>query len=89
MAHVILLKKFVNNYFNHNYYNNQDHKKKIHAQEHKIYPGKPFSTREKNPSKSFAIFFKTKTSHTITKKLAHKRVLQFSQFQTSTSKIVR
>jgi hypothetical protein len=40
---------------------NQDHKKKHHAQEHKKYPGKPFSTREENPTKSFAIFFKRKT----------------------------
>jgi hypothetical protein len=40
---------------------NQDHKKKHHAQEHKKYPGKPFSTREENPAKSFAIFFKRKT----------------------------
>jgi hypothetical protein len=30
--------------------NNQDHKKKHHAQEHKKYPGKPFSTREENPA---------------------------------------
>jgi hypothetical protein len=28
---------------------------------HKNYLGKPFSTREENPSKSFAIFFKRKT----------------------------
>jgi hypothetical protein len=26
-----------------------------------MYPGKPFSTREENPAKSFAIFFKRKT----------------------------
>jgi hypothetical protein len=38
----------------------QDHKKH-HAQEHKKYPGKPFSTREENPAKSFAIFFRRKT----------------------------
>jgi hypothetical protein len=49
--------------FNHNHKccSNQDHKKKHHAQEHKKYPGKPFSTREENPAKSFAIFFKRKT----------------------------
>jgi len=35
--------------------------KKHHAQEHKMYPGKPFLTREKNPAKSFAILFKRKT----------------------------
>ena len=29
---------------------NQDHKKKIHAQVHKKYPGKPFSTKEENPT---------------------------------------
>jgi hypothetical protein len=34
---------------------------KHHAQEHKKYLGKPFSTREENPVKSFAIFFKRKT----------------------------
>jgi hypothetical protein len=50
-------------YLNHNQLccSNQDHKKKHHAQEHKKYPGKPFSTREENPAKSFAIFFKRKT----------------------------
>jgi hypothetical protein len=49
--------------FNHNHKccNNQDHKKKHHAQEPKKYPRKPFSTREENPIKSFAIFFKRKT----------------------------
>jgi hypothetical protein len=26
-----------------------------------MYPGKPFSTREENPAKSFAIFLKRKT----------------------------
>jgi hypothetical protein len=35
---------------------------------------KPFSTREENPAKSFAIFFKKKT--TIKKDPAHKRVLK-------------
>jgi hypothetical protein len=54
---------------------NQDHKKKHHAQEHKKYPGKPFSTREENPAKSFAIFFKRKT-FTTKKDLAHKTVLK-------------
>jgi hypothetical protein len=29
---------------------NQDHKKNNHAQEHKKYLGKPFSTREENPT---------------------------------------
>jgi hypothetical protein len=52
--------------FNHNHkcYNNQYHKKKYHAQEHKKYIGKPFSTREENPAKSFVIFLKRKTSTT-------------------------
>jgi hypothetical protein len=53
----------------------QDHKKKHHAQEHNKYPGKPFSTREENPTKSFAIFFKRKT-FTTKKDLAQKRVLK-------------
>jgi hypothetical protein len=39
------------------------------------YLGKPFSTREENPAKSFAIFFKRKT-FTTKKDLAHKRVLK-------------
>jgi hypothetical protein len=43
---------------NHKCCSNQYHKKKHHAQEHKKYPGKPFSTREENPTKSFVIFFK-------------------------------
>jgi hypothetical protein len=47
--------------------------KKHHAQEHKMYPGKPFSIREKNPAKSFAILFKRKT-FTTKNILAHKRV---------------
>jgi hypothetical protein len=42
---------------------------------HKKYHGKPFSTREENPAKSFAIFFKRKT-FTTKKDLAHKRVLK-------------
>jgi hypothetical protein len=46
-----------------------------HAQEHKKYHGKPFSTREENPTKSFAIFFKRKTC-TTNKDLEHKRVLK-------------
>jgi hypothetical protein len=37
--------------------------------------GKPFSTREENPAKSFAIFFKINT-FTTKKYLAHKRVLK-------------
>jgi hypothetical protein len=40
-----------------------------------MYPGKPFSTREENPAKSFAIIFKRKT-FTTKKDLAHKRVLK-------------
>jgi hypothetical protein len=40
-----------------------------------MYPGKPFSTREENPSKSFAIFFKRET-FTSKKYIAHKRVLK-------------
>jgi hypothetical protein len=47
--------------------------KKHHAEEHKIYPGKPFSNKGENPAKSFSIIFKRKTF--ITKNiLAHKRV---------------
>jgi hypothetical protein len=42
-----------------------------------MYPRKPFSTREKNPAKSFAIFFKRKTFNS---KIAHKRVLQTLEF---------
>jgi hypothetical protein len=39
-------------YLNHRQFvaDNQDHKKKHHAQVHKKYPGKPFSTREENPT---------------------------------------
>jgi hypothetical protein len=54
---------------------NTMHKKKHHAQEHKKYPRKPLSTREENPAKSFAIFFKRKT-FTTKKDLTHKRVLK-------------
>jgi hypothetical protein len=63
--------------FNHNHkcFINQDHKKKHHAQEHKMYLGKPFSRREENPTKSFAIFFKRK-KFTSKKYLAHKRVIK-------------
>jgi hypothetical protein len=46
--------------------------KKDHAQEHKMYPGKPFSIREENPTKSFSIIFKRKTFNT-KNILAHKR----------------
>jgi hypothetical protein len=35
---------------------NQYHKKKHHAQEHKKYPGKPFSTREENPANPLLYF---------------------------------
>jgi hypothetical protein len=49
--------------------------KKHHAQEHKKYPRKPFSKREENPAKYFAIFFKRNT-FTTKKYLAHKRVLK-------------
>jgi hypothetical protein len=61
--------------FNHNHKccSNQDNKKKHHAQEHKKHPEKPFSTREENPTKSFAILFKRNT-FTTKKDLAHKRV---------------
>jgi hypothetical protein len=41
----------------------------------KYISGKPFSTREENPAKSFAIIFKRKT-FTTKKDLAHKRVLK-------------
>jgi hypothetical protein len=40
-----------------------------------MYPGKPFSIREENPPKSFAIIFKRKTFAT-KKDLTHKRVLK-------------
>jgi hypothetical protein len=40
-----------------------------------MYPGKPFSTREENPAKSFSLIFKRKTL-TTKKDLAHKRVLK-------------
>jgi hypothetical protein len=40
-----------------------------------MYPGKPFSTREGNPAKFFAIIFKRKT-FTTKKDLAQKRVLK-------------
>jgi hypothetical protein len=40
-----------------------------------MYPWKPFSTREENPSKSFDIFFK-RNDFTTKKDLAHKRVLK-------------
>jgi hypothetical protein len=46
---------------NNNVGGSKDQKKKHHGQEDKKYPGKPFSTREENPTKSFSIFFKTKT----------------------------
>jgi hypothetical protein len=49
--------------------------KKHHAQEHEMYPRKPFSTREENPAKSFAILFK-RNNFTTNNILAHKRVLQ-------------
>ena len=77
--------------FNHNHYccSIQDHKKKHRAQENKNYPGKPFSKREENPTKSFAIFFKRKTfttdktQHTRgcsnPRRLAPKRGAHFSQ----------
>jgi hypothetical protein len=45
----------------HKFCSNQDHKKKHHAQEHKNYPGKPFSTREENPTKFVSIFLKRNT----------------------------
>jgi hypothetical protein len=40
-----------------------------------MYHGKPFSTREENPAKYFAIIFKRK-NFTTKKDLAHKRVLK-------------
>jgi hypothetical protein len=55
---------------------NQDHKKKIHAQVHK-YLGKPFSTREENPT-NHLLYFSRERPPTPSPKLAHKRVLQFS-----------
>ena len=55
---------------------NQDHKKKYHAQEHKKYPGKPFSTREEKLA-ILCYILKRKTSHTID--LAHKRVFSKTQ----------
>jgi hypothetical protein len=43
--------------------NNQDHKKKHHAQEQKKYPGKPFSTREENPTKILHYILQEKDLH--------------------------
>ena len=42
---------------------NQDHKKKIHEQVHKKYPGKPFSTREENPAKILRYNLQEKDLH--------------------------
>jgi hypothetical protein len=75
MAHVIILNFLSTITSTITTATNQDHKKKIHEQEHKKYPGKPFSTREENPAKSFAIILKRKT-FTTKNDLAHKRVLK-------------
>jgi hypothetical protein len=40
-----------------------------------MYPGKPFSTKEENPTKSFVVFFNRNT-FTTKKYLAQKRVLK-------------
>jgi hypothetical protein len=56
---------------------NQDYKKKIHAQVHKKYPRKPFSTKEENPANPL-LYFSRERPPTPSPKLAHKRVLQFS-----------
>jgi hypothetical protein len=56
---------------------NQDHKKKIHAQVHKKYHGKPFSTREENSANPL-LYFSRERPPTPSPKLANKRVLQFS-----------
>jgi hypothetical protein len=52
---------------------NQDHKKNNHAQEHKKYPRKPFSTREENPT-NFLLYSQEKVPQP-SPSLAHKRVL--------------
>jgi hypothetical protein len=48
MAHVILLNFLSTITSTITTTENQDHMKKIHAQVHKKYPRKPFSTREEN-----------------------------------------
>jgi hypothetical protein len=45
-----------------------------HAQEHKKYPGKPFSTKEENPANPL-IYSSRERPPTPSPKLAHKRVL--------------
>ena len=70
----------------HNCCNNQDHKNKYHAREHKKYPGKPFSTREENRTILFYILKRRSPNHktlmhtrgcSTTLKLAPKRGAQF------------
>jgi hypothetical protein len=53
---------------------NQDHKKNNHAQEHKKYPGKPFSTMEENPANPL-LYSSRERPPTPSSNLAHKRVL--------------
>jgi hypothetical protein len=62
---------------NHNYKccSNQDHMKKHHAQEQKIYPGKPFSNKGENPSKILCYTLQEKDLFTTKNILAHKMVL--------------
>jgi hypothetical protein len=77
MAHVILLNFLSTITSTITTATNQDHKKKIHAQVHKKYPGKPFSTREENPANPL-LYSSRERPPTPSPKLAHKRVLQFS-----------
>jgi hypothetical protein len=51
---------------------NQDHKNKHHAQVHKIYPGKPFSTREKTHPNPL-LYSSRERPFTTKNDLAHKR----------------
>jgi hypothetical protein len=77
MAHVILLNFLSTITSTITTAANQDHKKKIHTQAHKKYPGKPFLTREENPTNPL-LYFLTERPPTPSPKLAHERVLQFS-----------
>ena len=48
LAFIWTIKKW--SYTIHNCYNNPDHKNKYHTQKHKKYIGKPFYSREENPT---------------------------------------
>jgi hypothetical protein len=77
MAHVILLNFLSTITSTITIAANQYHKKNIHAQVHKKYPGKPFSTRKENPANPL-LYFSRERPPTPLPKLAHKRVMQFS-----------